>query len=153
MRLTARTVADALTTIHERRDDVMRSSQLSVRTHADGRVRAKVIVISRYHVRPRLKGRLMAGEQGATLRGVIRESYVELFVPRMYAGLAVFLAAVGGLVVRSGNLRGPGLFVCFGGAVVLGALGYGLGRLRVSSFARDVTELEQAVEYLARPTD
>ena len=65
-----------------------RATETRVRVRDDGRVRARVKEFSRYNVPPLLVGRITAGPGGGVLAATIRESYVEVVIPRVFVGLA-----------------------------------------------------------------
>ncbi len=52
----APSVADAVHMVEGHKDEVMQSFTLSVRSSADGRLRARVAIASRFHARPQLRG-------------------------------------------------------------------------------------------------
>ena len=147
------TVADAIDLVERRKDEVMRSFTLGVRSGAEGRVRARVAIASRYHARPQFRGQLMAYGQATALRGVIFESRAEVLIPRIYAAVAAIMTGFAVAIVKSGDPIDPGILICSGSAVVLALFAYTLGRLRLTLFARDVAELEKSIEYLVRPKE
>jgi hypothetical protein len=150
VRLRASDVVAAGQAIKRRAKSGGSGPRLRVRVRDDGRIRARVLEFSRYHTPPVLVGRITAGLRGGLLTATVRESYLEVIIPRVFVGLALFMALVCVALLAAGDLTNPGVYVCGVGAAGLGLLGYILGRLRHDSFRHDATRLEQAVRNAAR---
>lgn len=128
-----------------RREQVGRDMALHLRVSDNGEVHAGVPG-GRYSHPPHLNGHFEAEGGSVILTGVIRESLGQVFLPRFYMTLSVIMLLVAiGLAV--GKVV-PGLIICFVAAVLFGLLGYGLGRLRGSSFRIDSKNLMEKVNSL-----
>jgi hypothetical protein len=149
VRLAATEVGTAGQLLKEHANEAPNEPRLGVRVRADGRVRARFVASSRYSMPPLLVGRIAAEPDGAVLAATIHESSVEVFVPRLFVGLAAFLAVVLAGLLSAAEFTSPGVYVCGFGGAVLALLGYGLGRLRRASFRRQADRLEEAVRAAA----
>jgi hypothetical protein len=105
----------------------------------------------RYTTFPVLRGRLVADRGGVLLRGTAREAHTSLLLPRVYAGLAIFLAAGGVAVIYDGELMG--MLVCWAGAVLFALLARAMGRQRRGAFVVAVDELRTKLSYVLPATD
>jgi hypothetical protein len=135
-----------------------RPRRLWLKVSDEGRVRARVPSGSSRSLPPFLKGRVMADDSGVFLAGGIRESYSEVIVPRVFAFLTVFMAAVFAGLLASGQYTSPGVYVCGIGGILFGLLAHALKRLRFGSFAREANDLltrlkHEALQPLLDPAD
>lgn len=121
------------------------TGDLRVRVAPDGQVRASRPKGGRFSTPPHLVARI---GPGPVLEGTIRESYAEVFFPRLYLAAAAGLAAFGAALLPT---HGPGVPICGIGAGALGLLGLALGRLRRYSFRIGADRLEQTIRKAARP--
>jgi hypothetical protein len=153
VRLRTGDVTAVVEAVRTRKRDAYRSSRLWVRVKDDGRIRARLLIGSRYHTRPHMKGRVVAADQGAALRGVVYESYLESVYSWGYTGLAGFMAAVSVVILVASGFGNPGLYICGVSAVAFGWLASRLARLRPPGFTRDATELSKAISRLVRHTN
>jgi hypothetical protein len=124
--------------------------RLRMRVRDDGRVRARAVEFSRYNTPPVLVGRITPAPGGGILAATIRESYVEVLMPRLFVGLALFMAVMCGALLVAGEFTNLGVYVCGIGGTVFGLIGYALGRLRRSSFHHHADRLERAVRAAAQ---
>lgn len=121
---------------------------LSLRVRDDGRVRAVIPEFSRLSSPPVLTGRINPHPDGPVLAATVRESYVEVLVPRVFLVSAVWLGAALAWLLTDHQFASPGVPICAVGAVVLGLMGFALGRLRGAGFRRRADDLENAVREL-----
>jgi hypothetical protein len=128
-----------------RTPDAQSGPPLAVRVRDDGRVHARIAQYSRYNSPPRLAGRIIDGPSGVVLDATIKESRNEVAVPRMFIGLAVFLAATFVALLSTKQFTNPGVYICGFTMLAFGGLGYLLGRLRRTSFRAEADKLEHAI--------
>lgn len=138
LRLSAPSVEDAVATMRARRDQA-RQHRLRLKAKDDGRLIAR-IPGGRYDSPPSLKGRFEPSDGVVVFEGVISESHASVGIPRGFTGMAVLLAVVTILLAVAGQ-PSPGSYICGVIAVLFGLIGYGIGRLRRSSFGYDCKEL------------
>lgn len=153
LRLSAPSVEDAVATMRARRQQA-REHMLRLKVRDDGELVAR-IPGGRYSSPPRLDGRFEPGDGGIVFEGVISESHASVGIPRGFIGMAVFLA-LGAILVAVGGQPSPGSYVCGVSAILFALIGYGMGRLRGSSFSYDCKELMGKLTPLipgARPLD
>lgn len=153
LRLSSPSVEDVVMTMRARRDQA-REHMLRLKVRDDGRLIAR-IPGGRYSSPPRLEGRFEPGDGGTVFEGVISEAHASVGIPRGFTGMAVLLA-LGAILVAVGGQPSPGSYICGVSAVLFGLIGYGLGRLRKSSFRYDCKELMRKLTPLmpgARPLD
>jgi hypothetical protein len=153
VRLGTADVSAVVEAVRMRKKEEFRSSRLWVRVKDDGRIRARLLIGGRYHTRPHMKGRVVAGDQGAAVQGVVYESYLESLYSSVYVGLAVLMAAVSVVILVASGFGNPGLYVCGVSAAAFGWLASRLARLRPPGFTRDAAELKKAISRLVRPTN
>lgn len=116
-----------------------RQRGLRLRVKDDGRLTARMPA-GRYSYPPRFSGRFESGDKGVVFEGVIVESRTDASMRQGAAGLGVLFATVSVLLAVAGRAS-PGSYVCGVTAIAFGLLGYGLNRLRESSFSFDCKEL------------
>jgi hypothetical protein len=147
----AATVAELLTAVAARKAAVRRSTGLWVRARETGRVRARILPTSRYHLPPHFAGRFEPGVRGGTLCGTVRESFFELLIARVFS-LAALVLLLGDLgIVFGGSFTVIGFVVCTAGALVTGWFAYVFGRRRSTEFAEGANALERALAQLLPP--
>jgi len=139
-------VEDAVAAMRQSKELAGHGLGMRLTIYGDGRVHAR-LPGGRYHSPPYLRARFDATSGSMTLSGVIREAFGEVFVPRMFLALAVFMLAVAVLLVIVGNPV-PGSIICFIFGALFGLLGYGIGRLRRTSFRIDCDNLMEKVTPL-----
>jgi hypothetical protein len=138
LRLSAPSVEEAVATMQTRRDQA-RQQRLSLKAREDGTFTARVPG-GRYSSPPRLRGRFELGDGGVVFNGVISEAHGSVFIPRMFTGMGAFFILVAILLAVVGN-PSPGSYICGVGGVLFGLIGYGLGKLRRSSYRYDCKSL------------
>lgn len=136
--LSSSSVADAVAAMRTRRAQA-RQRGLRLKAHDDGRLIAR-IPGGRYSSPPALRGRFEPRDAGVVFEGAISESRASVGLPRGFIGMGVVLAAVAILLAVVGQ-PSPGSYICGVSAVLFLLIGYGLGRLRASSFRYDCKNL------------
>lgn len=144
-------VADAVAAMRTRRRQAGQR-RLRLKAHDDGRLIAR-IPGGRYSSPPCLRGRFEPRDGHVVFDGVISESHASVGVSRGFIGMGVVLAVVAILLAVAGQ-PSPGSYICGVSAVLFALIGYGLGRLRASSFRYDCKDLMDKLTPLlpgARP--
>jgi len=139
-------VEDAVATMRQSKEQAGRGLFMRLKIYDDGRVHAR-LPSGRYHSPPYLRACFEATSGSMTLSGVIREAFGEVLIPRIFITLSVFMLAVAVLLVIVGNPV-PGSIICFIAGALFGLLGYGLGRLRRTTFRIDCNNLMEKVTPL-----
>jgi hypothetical protein len=105
----------------------------------------------RYSQPPRARLHLSGTPRGVELSGVVRESFLDSIWIGLYAGAALFLAAVAVALIATGNVLNPGTFITVTGAAVLGALALVFRRQRRSLFGGEVTTVVEQLRAILPP--
>jgi hypothetical protein len=154
LRLNSWNVERARTAVLAHHDEASRR-RLRLKVDANGKCTATRKSSTRGSIPPRLKGRFREADGGVVFEGVIREAHSSVFVPRCFAGLTVFFAAVAVILVIVGNPT-PGSYVCGVSAVLFGLVARGIARLREESFSSECRRLGELLIPLmpgAKPFD
>jgi hypothetical protein len=141
--LSSVSAGDAIADMRQRQSWAGPHLGMRLKVYDDGRVHARMPG-GRYHNPPFLRARFESDGGPVTLKGVIREAFGEVIVPRIFMALAVFMLAVAIILVIVGNPV-PGSIICFIGGFLFTLTGYALGRLRRNSFRIDCNRLMEKV--------
>jgi hypothetical protein len=142
---------DAVAAMQQSKEQAGRDLGMRLKIYDDGRVHAR-LPGGRYHSPPYLRARFEATGGSITLSGVIREAFGEVIIPRIFMTMAVFMLTAAIVLVVVGNPV-PGSIICFIGGALFTLLGYGLGRLRRTSFRIDCDNLMEKVTPLLSSDD
>ncbi len=144
--------AGGLAALAARADSLRRewaSHHLALRVGADGAVRARTVLPSRYHAYPHLRGRLTTDGGVLTLTATIVESFAEVVVPWMYAVVATFCAVMTVVPIVNGDPT-PGAYVLGPAAIAFGGFAWSFVRLRSRVFAVDAQRITEQVRSTLR---
>lgn len=128
-------------------DDDHRSRELRLKVTDDGKLAASRAARGRGPMPPHLRGRLEAAGDRVVFEGVVTESHSSVFVPRVFVGLAVFMAVVAVGLAVAGNPT-PGTYICGVSAVLFGLLGRAMNRQRKASFRIECDKLMELLTPL-----